>query len=199
MPPPAPTKPQIKPTITPRPQTGKPLPGTDRIHRLLGGHHRPDEELDAQEEGHKYREAAHGRVGEKAGDPASHQGEQENYSHHHKAVFNVQVFVFVIDISADRAGEHVAGQGDPHRLIGRQIQERDEHGGNDGRSAHTRKAGPQAGADPGHEADEKGVEHCLGISFERKAQIFADAGEGGFQGRPAPLWSSPGKLYAQRA
>ena len=72
--PPAPTKPQIKPTITPQATDWKNrFPGTDRIHRLLGGHHRPDEELDAQEEGHKYREAAHGRVGEKAGDPASHQ------------------------------------------------------------------------------------------------------------------------------
>ena len=88
MPPPAPTKPQIKPTITP---AGHRLEnrfrGLTASTRLLGGHHRPDEELDAQEEGHKYREAAHGRVGEKAGDPASHQGEQENYSHHHKGRF----------------------------------------------------------------------------------------------------------------
>ena len=53
-------------------------------------------------------------------------------------------------------------------------------------------------SDPGHEADEKGVEHCLGISFERKAQIFADAGEGGFQGGPLLCGHPLGKLYAQR-
>ena len=63
MPPPAPIKPQMKPTTTP--QTSdctSPLLGADALHGLLGGHDRPHDELDAQQQRHKHREAAHGRA-----------------------------------------------------------------------------------------------------------------------------------------
>ena len=71
MPPPAPTKPQIRPMMTP--QTMDWIArffADDPLHGLFGGHDRLDNELDAQQERHKHREAAHRREREQ-GLPAS--------------------------------------------------------------------------------------------------------------------------------
>ena len=133
---------------------GRPLLGADPRHGLLGGHHRPDDEADPQQHGHEHREAAHGGVGDGAGDPAAHQREKKNRRHHHKPVFDVQVLVFSVGIGADGAGQHVAGQGDPHRLVGRHTQKGDQHGADDRGGAHPGKPGAQPRPDPGDEADD---------------------------------------------
>ena len=128
--------------------------GADPRHGLLGGHHRPDDEADPQQHGHEHREAAHSRVGDGAGDPTAHQREEQNRRHHHKPVFDVQVLVFPVGIGADGAGQHVAGQGDPHRLVGRHTQKGDQHGADDRGGAHPGKSGAQPRPDPGDETDD---------------------------------------------
>ena len=50
------------------------------------------------------------------------------------------IFLFSVGIGADRRGQHVGGQRDPHGIVGRHPQKRDEHGADHRRRAHARKA-----------------------------------------------------------
>ena len=131
------------------------LLGGNALHGLLGGHNGADDELDAQQEGHEYGEASHGVGGEKAGNIAAHHGEQKHRRHHDKAVAHVQIPVFMIGVGGDGAGQHVGGQSDAYRHVGVHAQKCDEHGTDDRRGAHARKAGAEACAHAGEKGDEK--------------------------------------------
>ena len=59
MPPPAPIKPQMKPMRMPQTMDWMArFFAPDPLHGLFGGHDGPDDELDAQQEGHEHRETA---------------------------------------------------------------------------------------------------------------------------------------------
>ena len=138
----------------------KPLFGVYRFHCVLGGHNRLYNKLNAEQECHKYRETAHRAVGHLAGNPAAHHGKAQNRYHHHNAVADVQIFVFAIGISADRAGQHIAGQCNAHSLVSGHIQKGNEHRADDRRRAHAGKAGAKARADAGNKAHDKFNQHC---------------------------------------
>ena len=88
-----------------------PLLCADALHGLFGGHDGPDDELDAQQEGHEHREAAHGGRGEQAGHPAAHHREHQHAHHHDEAVFDVEVLVFMVGVGRDGAGQHIRREG----------------------------------------------------------------------------------------
>ena len=156
MPPPAPTKPQIRPMITPQTMdwTARFFRG-DALHGLLGGHDRADDELDAQQEGHEDREAAHGGRGEQTGDVAAHHREQQHACHHDEAVLDVQILVFMVGVGRYCAGQHVRRKGDADSHIRVHTEEGDEHRADDGGGAHPRKAGAKARAHPGKKRSQR--------------------------------------------
>lgn len=124
----------------------RPLFGGDLRHGLLGGHDRAHDEFDAQQECHEHGEAAHGRRRQQAGGIAAHHREGQHARHHDKAVLHIQIFVLMIGVGRDGAGQHVGGQGDAHRHIGLDAQKRNQHGADDRGGAHSGKAGAEARA-----------------------------------------------------
>ena len=132
----------------------------DALHGFLGGHYRAHNKLDAQQEGHEHREAAHGGRGHSAGHPAAHHREHQHAGHHDQAVFEIQILVFVIGIGRNGAGQHIRRQGNAHRHIGVHVQEGDEHGADDRRRAHTGKAGAKAGPHAGKKGDKNRKQHA---------------------------------------
>ena len=127
--------------------------GGDTQHGLLGGHNGTDDELDAQQERHDHGEASHGAGGHQAGDVAACHGEQKHGDHHNDAVPDIQVLVFAVGVGGDGAGQHVGGQSDAYRHVGVHAQKCDEHGTDDRRGAHARKAGAEARAHAGEKGD----------------------------------------------
>ena len=140
----------------------RPLLGADALHGLLGGHHRPDDELHTQQEGHYHGEAPHGGRGDDAGDVAAHHGKGQHTGHHNKPIANVQIFVLPVGIGGYGAGQHVRGQGDAHRQIRVHAQKGDEHGADDGGGAHPGEAGAKTGPHPGEKADENSNKNVHG-------------------------------------
>ena len=135
----------------------EPLLRVCRFHGFSGSHDGLYDEFNAQKQRHEDREAAHGGARDQAGYPAAHNGENENGYHHGNAVFDVQVLVFPVCVCADRACQHITGEGDAHRMVGLHVKKRNEHGTDDSRCAHACEAGTKPGADTCHKADEKGV------------------------------------------
>ena len=133
-----------------------PLFGVGLSHGLLGGHDGTDNELDAKQKGHKHREAAHGGRGHQTCDVTAHHGEEQHAEHHNQAVFDVQIFVFMVGVGGDSAGQHIGGQSDANGHVGIHPQEGDEHGADHRGGTHARKACAQACAHAG----EKGYDNC---------------------------------------
>ena len=128
----------------------------DPLHGFFGGHNGLDDEFNAQQECHKHREAAHGGGRHQACHPAAHHGEQQHAGHHNQAVFDIQVFVFVVGVGRHRTGQHIRGKGNADRHVGVHPQEGDEHRADDSGGAHARKAGAQARAHPGKKGNDDG-------------------------------------------
>ena len=133
--------------------------GADTLHSFLGRHDRAHNELDAQQEGHEHREAAHGGRGHSAGHPAAHHREHQHAGHHDQTVFDIQVLVFVVGIGRNGAGQHIRRQGNAHRHIGVHVQEGDEHGADNCSRTHTGKAGAKAGPHAGKKGDKNRKQH----------------------------------------
>ena len=133
-----------------------PLFGADALHGFLGGHDRAQDKLDAQQEGHEHREAAHGGRGHLAGHPAAHHREGKHAGHHDQAVSDIQVLIFMVGVGGHRTGQHIGGKGNAHRHIGVHVQKGDEHGADDRRRAHAGKAGAKAGPHAGKKVTRTG-------------------------------------------
>ena len=144
----------------------EPLSALCRLHGFPGGHHRLYNKLNAQKQRHNHGKAAHGGVWHKAGNPASEQGKKQHRDHHHKTVADIQIFVFPVGVSAGRAGQNVAGKGDPHRLIGGKSQEGDQHGADHSRRAHPCKSRAQSGPDARHKTDKNFEYHSVSSSMQ---------------------------------
>ncbi len=124
-------------------------------HGLLGRHDGTDDELHAEQEGHKDREAAHRGRGDKARSVAADHSEGQHAHHHDETVADVEIFVFAVGVGRRGACQHVGRERDADRHIGVHAEEGDEHGADDRRGAHASKAGAVACAHAGEKGDEK--------------------------------------------
>ena len=124
-------------------------------HGLLGRHDGTDDELHAEQKGHKDREAAHRGRGDKARGVAADHGEGQHACHHDETVADVEIFAFAVGVGRHGACQHVGRERDADRHIGVHAEEGDEHGADDRRGAHASKTGAEACAHAGEKGDEK--------------------------------------------
>ena len=87
--------------------------------------------------------------GTRSGYVAAYDGEYQHTSHHDQTVFDINIFVLCISIGRYRTGEDIRRQGDTHGHIGIHAEESDQHGTDDGSSAHSGETGAQAGSHAG--------------------------------------------------
>ncbi len=128
-------------------------------HSFLGGHDRFYNKFDSKKHGHNSGKAAHGISRNKFGKKAGNEGKNHNRKHHHKPVFNIQVFVFSIFISGDSTGQHITGESDSDGLVRFHAKEGDEHGADDSGGTHSGKTGAKTGTEAGKNADKNGSKH----------------------------------------